>query len=171
MKIHVGFDLTYESALSTPMIFMLNVHPSRAHDLITPDRLRITPSRAISPYIDGFGNKCVRILALPGQLRVACDTIVADSGKPDRVDLSAEQHAVADLPHDALVYENGKTGSDRRGCRCKGASFNFSNFVLRARAGLDLRGRFFRHFLRNGCNNCHRRSSSTISVNGLNVPR
>jgi hypothetical protein len=36
---------------------------------------------------------------------------------------------------------------------------------------LDLRGRFFRHFLRNGCNNCHRRSSSTISVNGLNVPR
>ena len=24
MKIHVGFDLTYESALSTPMIFMLN---------------------------------------------------------------------------------------------------------------------------------------------------
>jgi hypothetical protein len=37
-------------------------------------------------------------------LRVACDTIVADSGKPDRVDLSAEQHAVPDLPHDALVY-------------------------------------------------------------------
>jgi hypothetical protein len=104
VKIHVGFDLTYESALSTPMIFMLNVHPSRAHDLITPDRLRITPSRAISPYIDGFGNKSVRILAPPGQLRVACDTIVADSGKPDRVDLSAEQHAVADLPHDALVY-------------------------------------------------------------------
>jgi hypothetical protein len=94
VKIHVGFDLTYESAHSTPMIFMLNVHPSRAHDLITPDRLRITPSRAISPYIDGFGNKCVRILAPPGQLRVACDTIVADSGKPDRVDLSAEQHAV-----------------------------------------------------------------------------
>jgi hypothetical protein len=81
VKIHVGFDLTYESAHSTPMIFMLNVHPSRAHDLVTPDRLRITPSRAISPYIDGFGNKCVRLLAPPGQLRVACDTIVADSGK------------------------------------------------------------------------------------------
>jgi transglutaminase-like putative cysteine protease len=104
VKIHVGFDLTYESTHPTPMIFMLNVHPSRAHDLVTPDRLRIMPSRAISPYIDGFGNKCVRILAPPGQLRVACDTIVADSGKPDRVDLSAEQHAVADLPHDALVF-------------------------------------------------------------------
>jgi transglutaminase-like putative cysteine protease len=104
VKIRVRFDLTYESAHSTPMIFMLNVHPWRALDLITPDRVRITPSRAISPYIDGFGNKCVRILAPPGQLRIACDTIVADSGEPDRVDVSAEQHAVADLPHDALVY-------------------------------------------------------------------
>src|SRR5260370_33937696 len=151
MKVQVCFDLTYESALSTPMIFMLNVHPSRAHDLITPDRLRITPSRAISPYIDGFGNKCVRILALPGQLRVACDTIVADSGKPDRVDLSAEQHAVADLPHDALVYENGKTGSDRRGCRCKGASFNFSNFVLRGETvgGIPFTRGPLAHLLRN----------------------
>jgi transglutaminase-like putative cysteine protease len=83
---------------------MLNVHPSRAPDLVTPDRLRITPARSITPYVDGFGNKCVRVLAPPGQIRIACDTIVADSGRPDRVDLSAEQHAVADLPHDALVY-------------------------------------------------------------------
>jgi transglutaminase-like putative cysteine protease len=104
VKIHVGFDLTYEIAHPTPMIFMLNVHPSRAADLITPDRLRIAPSRSITPYIDGFGNKCVRLLAPPGELRVASDTIVSDSGRADRVDVGAEEHAVADLPHDALVY-------------------------------------------------------------------
>lgn len=104
MKIHVGFDLTYEIAHPTPMIFMLNVHPSRAGDLITPDRLRIAPSRSFTPYIDGFGNKCVRLLAPPGELRVASDTIVSDSGRADRVDVGAEEHAVADLPHDALVY-------------------------------------------------------------------
>ena len=79
MKIHVGFDLTYESTHATPMVFMLNVHPSRAPDLVTPDRLRLAPARSITPCIDGFGNKCVRVLAPPGQLRVACDTIVADS--------------------------------------------------------------------------------------------
>jgi transglutaminase-like putative cysteine protease len=83
---------------------MLNVHPSRAADLITPDRLRIAPSRSITPYIDGFGNKCVRLLAPPGELRVASDTIVSDSGRADRVDVGAEEHAVADLPHDTLVY-------------------------------------------------------------------
>ena len=104
MKIHVGFDLTYEIAHPTPMIFMLNVHPSRAADLITPDRLRIAPSRSITPYIDGFGNKCVRLLAPRGELRVASDTIVSDSGRADRVDVGAEEHAVADLPHDTLVY-------------------------------------------------------------------
>ena len=104
MKIHVGFDLTYEIAHPTPMILMLNVHPSRAADLITPDRLRIAPSRSITPYIDGFGNKCVRLLAPPGELRVASDTIVSDSGRADRVDVGAEEHAVADLPHDTLVY-------------------------------------------------------------------
>jgi len=104
VKIHVGFDLTYEIAHPTPMIFMLNVHPSRAADLITPDRLRIAPSRSITPYIDGFGNKCVRLLAPRGELRVASDTIVSDSGRADRVDVGAEEHAVADLPHDTLVY-------------------------------------------------------------------
>ena len=33
MKIHVGYDLVYECVQPTPMIFMLNVHPSRAADL------------------------------------------------------------------------------------------------------------------------------------------
>jgi transglutaminase-like putative cysteine protease len=104
VKIQLGFDLTYQCVDWTPMILMLNVHPSRASDLIGPDWLRITPPRAITPYIDGFGNKCVRLLAPPGELRVANDTVVFDSGKPDLVDLTAQEHAVANLPHDALVY-------------------------------------------------------------------
>jgi hypothetical protein len=48
------------------MIFMLNVHPSRAADLLAPDRLGIAPAHSIAPYLDGFGNKCVRLLARPG---------------------------------------------------------------------------------------------------------
>jgi hypothetical protein len=34
VKLQLGFDLTYECIDSTPMILMLNVHPSRAGDLI-----------------------------------------------------------------------------------------------------------------------------------------
>ena len=104
MKIHVGYDLVYECVQPTPIIFMLNVHPSRAADLLTADRMRITPSRSINSYVDAFGNKCVRLLAPAGEIRIAGDAIVADSGLPDPVDLGAEEHAVADLPHDALVF-------------------------------------------------------------------
>jgi transglutaminase-like putative cysteine protease len=93
MKIHVGFDLAFECPQPTPMIFMVNVHPSRAADLVTSDSLRITP-----------GNKCTRLLAPAGELRVTSDAIVEDSGLPDHVDLDAEEHAIADLPHDTLVF-------------------------------------------------------------------
>ncbi len=104
MKIHVGFDLVYDCVQATPMIFMLNVHPSRAADLVTSDRLRVTPARAITTYIDSFGNKCARLLAPAGEIRIAADAIVSDSGKPDPVDVTAQEHAVADLPHDALMF-------------------------------------------------------------------
>jgi transglutaminase-like putative cysteine protease len=104
MKIHVGYDLVYECVQPTPMIFMLNVHPSRAADLLTADRMRITPLRSINSYLDAFGNKCVRLLAPAGEIRIAGDAIVADSGEPDHVDLGAEEHAIADLPQDALVF-------------------------------------------------------------------
>src|ERR1700678_1048251 len=90
MKIRVGFDLQYECADFTPMIFMLNVHPSRGADLLIPDRLGIAPAQSITPYLDGFGNKCVRILARPGSLKIAADAIVSDCGRPDPVDLAAE---------------------------------------------------------------------------------
>jgi transglutaminase-like putative cysteine protease len=104
MKIRVGFDIQYECIDFTPMIFMLNVHPSRVADLLAPDRLDISPLRSITPYLDGFGNKCLRILAPPGELKIANAAIVNDSGKPDPVNVAAEQHAIADLPNETFVY-------------------------------------------------------------------
>ena len=104
MKIQVGYDLTYENVAPTPMIFMLNVHPSRASDLITPDWLRIEQQCSITPYTDGFGNKCVRVLAPTGRIRISNQAIVADTGIPDRQEPGAREHVVGDLPSDTLVY-------------------------------------------------------------------
>jgi transglutaminase-like putative cysteine protease len=104
MQIHVGFDMAFECAEPTPVVFMVNVHPSRAADLMTTDRLRTSPVQSMTTYVDGFGNKCTRLLAPKGELRVTSDAIVADSGLPDRVDLSAEEHPIAELPHDVLVF-------------------------------------------------------------------
>jgi transglutaminase-like putative cysteine protease len=104
MKIRVGCDLTYECAAPTPMVLMLNVHPSRVADLLAPDLIRVAPIRPLSTYIDMFGNTCVRLVAPAGDIRIVTDTLVADSGRPDPVAPDARQHPISDLPHDALMF-------------------------------------------------------------------
>ena len=104
MQIRVGFEMLYEFVGRTPMVLMLNVHPSRALDVITPDHLRITPSLPVTRYTDAFGNICTRLVAPPGQVEISTDALVWDSGLPEPVEANARQHEVAELPHDALVF-------------------------------------------------------------------
>ena len=104
MKIRVGFELAYEFAQTTPMVVMLNVHPSRACDLIKPDQLRVSPLVPVTRYLDAFGNICRRLTAPAGLFEVSTDALVADTGLPDEINAKARQHEVNELPHDALVY-------------------------------------------------------------------
>jgi hypothetical protein len=64
----------------------------------------MSPGRSFTPYLDGFGNKCLRVLAPPGELRIFSDSIISDTGKLDKVDLGAQEHPVSDLPHETLVH-------------------------------------------------------------------
>jgi transglutaminase-like putative cysteine protease len=90
----------------------LSIHHSRISDLLKPDYLLITPTVPIKAYRDGFSNWCSRIVAPKGELRLWADTIVNDTGLPDRVEPSARQHAVHDLPEDTLVYLLGSRYCD-----------------------------------------------------------
>lgn len=36
MDIRVGFEITYAAEQPTPMVIMLNIHPSRQADIIVP---------------------------------------------------------------------------------------------------------------------------------------
>ena len=80
MKIHVGFEFVYDFVAPTTMVLMLNVHPSRAGDLIKPDLLRTTPFLPLARYSDGFGNICTRLTAPKGELGIFTDALVADTG-------------------------------------------------------------------------------------------
>src|SRR3954452_25422675 len=104
MQIKVGYELVYDCPQPTPMILTLNIHYSRVSDMLAPDHLVTSPSIPVTGYRDGFGNWCTRIVAPTGQLRLSSSTVVNDPGTPDRVDWSAQQHAVQDLPEDTLVY-------------------------------------------------------------------
>jgi transglutaminase-like putative cysteine protease len=104
MKIRVGYELVYDFPQPTPMIMVLGIHFTRASDVITPDHLTTTPSVPVTPYRDGFGNWCSRIVAPAGRMQLKADGLVRDSGLPDATALSAGQHKVEDLPAEALVY-------------------------------------------------------------------
>src|SRR5262249_51471843 len=58
----------------------------------------------ISSYRDGFGNRCSRIIAPTGQLRLSANGVVNDTGQPDSVARGAHQQALEDLPDEALVF-------------------------------------------------------------------
>jgi transglutaminase-like putative cysteine protease len=82
----------------------LNVHSSRAADLIVPDHVLTNPPLPVASYYDGFGNLCSRLVIPAGKSRLSADAIVRDSGRPDEVVPGARQHAVEDLPTDTLPY-------------------------------------------------------------------
>ncbi len=104
MLIRIGFDLTFEIAAPTPMLLLLNVHPSRFASLRGPEALQVDPFVPIEHFVDSFGNSCGRIVAPPGQLRFQNDAVVYDDGKPDAFDPSAQQHFVDQLPTDTLQF-------------------------------------------------------------------
>jgi transglutaminase-like putative cysteine protease len=104
MHIRIGYELVYDCPQPTPMLLMLNIHPSRQPDLVVPDQMVTEPTVAVRAYQDGFGNRCTRILAPTGQIRLSADAVVNDTGEPDAVAPEAAQHPVEELPDDLLVF-------------------------------------------------------------------
>ena len=104
MKIRVGFEMIYDCPQPTPMIFNLNVHFTRASDLLRRDDLLFDPPVPVAAYRDTFGNWCTRIVAPQGRIRVMADPLVNDSGAPDEFAPQARQLPVQDLPEEALLF-------------------------------------------------------------------
>jgi transglutaminase-like putative cysteine protease len=94
------------------MIVTLNVHYSRAPDLVYPDTMQTTPMTPVNSYRDGYGNWCNRLVAPTGAFTISADTLVQDAGRLDDLGWNAPQHAVQDLPEDTLVYLLGSRYCD-----------------------------------------------------------
>jgi transglutaminase-like putative cysteine protease len=94
------------------MILNLNVHYTRASDLVCADRITTDPEVPMSGYRDSFGNWCSRLVAPAGQIKITADAIVNDSGRPEPVLAQAGQLPVESLPEDTLVYLLGSRYCD-----------------------------------------------------------
>jgi len=104
MLIQVGYELVFYCPQETPMILMLNIHYSRALDIVTPDCLITDPATPVTAYRDGFGNWCSRIVAPMGRIRLTSTGVVRDSAEPDVLTPGAQQHVLQDLPEETLVF-------------------------------------------------------------------
>jgi transglutaminase-like putative cysteine protease len=104
MKIRAGFDVAYECWQPTPMLLVLNVHPSRRVDLLTEQALSFDRDIEAWDYIDGFGNACSRITAPPGLTTISTRFDIYDTGQPDITAWDAIQHDIKDLPDEVLVF-------------------------------------------------------------------
>ena len=67
MKIKIGFEIAFDALQPTPMVILLNVHPSRQGDLLTSDQITTSPLVPIRPYHDSFGNECGRLFLPAGR--------------------------------------------------------------------------------------------------------
>ena len=110
MRIRYGYRIELACTHDMPLIPLLEVHPSRWHDLATPDEMRVTaladPSLPImvTQDLDAFGNLRRRMVAPAGGIRLESEGIVHDSGEPDIINPAAREVSPSRLPDSALVY-------------------------------------------------------------------
>ena len=104
MIIRIGYDIQFSVSTDTPIVTLLNVHPSRDADLIEPDVVRTEPQTPTQVFIDHLGNKGARILARAGKVRFHNNALVHDSGLPDEQGLNAPEVPVHQLPATVLPY-------------------------------------------------------------------
>ncbi len=86
------------------MMLAVNVHPSRAVDLRSPDTLVTDPPTPFTQYRDDFDNLCTRLVAPAGGFTLSADFMIADEGQLDPQVPDAAQTSVERLPDDLLIY-------------------------------------------------------------------
>jgi len=112
MLIRFGYEITINCWSDTAIVTQLNIRDGRERDIRTPEHFSIDPAVPTSTYRDMFGNHCRRFIAPPGDLTFRSDAVIEDTGAPDPVCVGAEQHDVADLPSECLIYLMGSRYCD-----------------------------------------------------------
>ena len=105
LPLRIGFDIHVEFNSPTAMLVMLYVHPDVAGQLQEPEQLRIDPGLPLEVFTDSFGNRCGRLVAPAGMLRVSHEAVFHDVYTPEpQPTPDARQHSAGELPTDALPY-------------------------------------------------------------------
>jgi transglutaminase-like putative cysteine protease len=102
IKVHCDITLTFEEP--SPVVLMLNLHPSVGPMICVGERLETVPPLPLWMFWDLYGNRCARVFAPKGHVSFRNSAVVNDSGLPDRQAWTAQQYRVQDLPDDVLHF-------------------------------------------------------------------
>ena len=104
MLIKVGYEFVFQVETPSLMLLMVALHPDREHTVRRHSGMLIEPYIPIEEFSDVYGNRCRRILAPAGPLRLWDDMVVEDSGHPDPVVPWARQLPAQELPSETLLF-------------------------------------------------------------------
>src|SRR6476620_8823633 len=107
MLLRIGYEMQFEVPAPTPMVLMLYVHPERAGDMCEPEKIVVEPYVPMEDFLDKFGNRCARLVAPQGILRIRSDSLIHDSGMPEPAVAEATtppKIPVHELPPETLQF-------------------------------------------------------------------
>jgi transglutaminase-like putative cysteine protease len=112
LLIQAGFEIAFECPALTPMMLQVHVRPEREQDLEAPEQFTVTPYVPYHTYVDQFGNKCTRLVAPAGIMRLSNLFRIRDSGVQESLPWGSRQALVNELPDEVMVYLLGSRYCD-----------------------------------------------------------
>jgi transglutaminase-like putative cysteine protease len=118
MHIRYGYEIELVCDQQTPLVTMLDVHPSRRSDVTQPDDMLVTGLltneiiESTDIYLDQFGNICRRILAPAEGVLLAGNGVLHDSGFADPQQPGADVLPPEKLPSETLTFLLGSRYCD-----------------------------------------------------------
>ncbi len=104
MHLRLGYDLRFELPSPVAIVALLHVHPSVEPHLLTPDALQVEPAIEVREYVDSFGNRCSRLHAPAGPLRLHNVLEVTAPDHEDEAGVDAPEVPVEELPDEVLHF-------------------------------------------------------------------
>lgn len=102
-RVKVGCQLSYSTSVVTPAVFIVQPPPHTRH-MLASEELQLVTATAADDFLDGYGNRCKRILLAPGDNVIRYDATVTVSPELDAVRPNARQIPPQELPPHLLRY-------------------------------------------------------------------
>ncbi len=104
MHLRLGYDLRFDLPAPVAIVALLHVHPIFQSRLLTSDAVQTEPELPIREYTDSFGNRCSRVHAPAGSLRLHNTLEILAPDHPDEAGTDAAEIPVENLPDDVLQF-------------------------------------------------------------------